>query len=267
MKYFGKIIDAHGHIYPDRIADKATHAIGEFYRIPMVHLGTVDELLKADTAAGIKKQLVCSTATTAEQVESINDFVAGACKENPVFFGFGTMHPEYPNYEKELARLKELGLRGIKLHTDFQKFYIDDPKAEPMYRAIADAKLPILFHMGDDRRPFSEPEQLRRVMERIPNLTAMAAHFGGYQKWDDSIDQLCGIENLYFDSSSSLAFLSPETAAGLVEKLGEDRIFYGTDFPMWDHTEELERFFKIPLSEELQEKILWKNFERVFGEQ
>ncbi|MCL2539514.1 MAG: amidohydrolase family protein, partial [Oscillospiraceae bacterium] len=166
--------------------------------------------------------------------------------------------------EKELQRMKSLGLRGVKIHTDFQRFYIDDERAFGMYRAIADTGLPILFHMGDDKRPFSEPSQLRRVKERVPELVAIAAHFGGYSCWENVPEQLGGIQDLYFDTSSSLAFIGPQTAASLIEKLGEDRFFFGTDFPMWDHVEELERFMNIPLTETAREKILWGNFERLF---
>jgi len=264
LEYHGKIIDAHAHIYPEKIAEKATRAIGDFYSIGMAHVGTAEELAASGRSVGIKRQLVCSTATSPQQVESINDFIAAACAENPTFFGFGTMHPDYQRCEKELERLMLLGLRGIKLHTDFQQFYIDDERAFGMYEAVAEAGLPILFHIGDDRRPFSEPAQLCRVMKRVPKLVAIAAHFGGYRRWSMAADNFGDIENIFFDTSSSLDFIIPEIAAMLIEKLGEDRFFFGTDFPMWDHAEELERFMKIPLGEAARKKILWENFERLF---
>jgi len=265
LDYFGKVIDAHGHIYPEKIAQKATEAIGEFYSIPMAAIGSAAEITLSAERAGVRRQLVCSTATAPHQVEPINDFIASACAENPMFIGFGAMHPQYTQFEKELERMKAIGLRGVKLHTDFQRFRIDDAAADEMYRCVAEASLPVLFHVGDDKRPYSEPEQLCRVLERIPKLVAIAAHFGGYRCWDRAVRCYSGVENLYFDTSSSLSFIGPETAAELIEGLGEDRMFYGTDFPMWDHKEELERFMKIPLSETARKKILWENFERVFA--
>lgn len=263
-EYFGKIIDAHGHIYPDKLAAKATGSIGDFYSIPMAHTGSSSEIIKSGAAAGIKLQLVCSTATSPAQVERVNSFIARECAENPSFIGFGTMHPGYSDCERELGRMKTLGLRGVKLHNDFQQFYIDDPDAEDMYKAIADAKLPVLFHIGDDRYDYSEPERLSRLMRRVPELNAIAAHFGGYRRWERAAESLRGLDNVYFDTSSSLEFIPPEDAAGFIDRLGEDRFFFGTDFPMWDHREELERFMKIPLTGKQREKILWQNFERVF---
>lgn len=260
--FFGKIIDAHGHVYPDKIALKASEAIGAFYGIPMRHVGTAAKLRETAAAAGIRKQLICSAATVPEQVEQINNFIHSVCEEEPMFIGFGTMHPDYPDFEKELARIKALGLRGVKLHTDFQMFNIDDARAFPMYRAIVDAEIPVLFHMGDEKRIYSEPRQLRRIKERFPELVAIAAHFGGHQKWAEAEAELSGI-GVYFDTSSTLAFLAPERAADMIGALGEDNFFYGTDFPMWDHVEELERFMRLPLSDLQREKILYKNFEAV----
>ena len=40
-----EIIDAHAHIYPEKIAEKATVAIGDFYDIPMeMPAGTAESL-------------------------------------------------------------------------------------------------------------------------------------------------------------------------------------------------------------------------------
>lgn len=265
LEYFGKIIDAHGHIYPDKIAYKATEAIAIFYSAPMRHIGTVESIKESGKNIGVRRQLVCSTATVPEQVQAINTYISDSCKANPQFIGFATMHPDYTDIERELLRIKSLGLMGIKLHTDFQEFYIDDPRAVLMYHSIAEVGLPILFHMGDNKRNYSQPNQLQRVMNYVPNLTAIAAHFGGYQKWDEATRCLKDIPNLYLDTSSSLDFISPEAAVRIIEILGEDRFFFGTDFPMWDHLEEFNRFMKLPLDERQREKILFMNFERLFN--
>ncbi|MCL1830182.1 MAG: amidohydrolase family protein [Oscillospiraceae bacterium] len=265
MDYFGKIIDAHGHVYPNKIAYKATLAIADFYQAQMRHVGTVSEILFSGNQIGVRKQLICSTATTPEQVVPINSYIPECCKANNRFIGFATMHPDFLDIEAELYRIKQLGLAGIKLHTDFQQFYIDDPRALLMYKSIAEAHLPILFHMGDDRRRYSEPQQLQRIMGYLPELVAIAAHLGGYQQWDQAVSCLTNIDNLYFDSSSSLHFLSPQAAVQMIEIFGADKVFFGTDFPMWDHKEELSRFMQLPLTDLIREQLLYRNFERVFG--
>ena len=71
-----KIIDAHAHIFPDKIASKATDAIGDFYNIKMSNAaGTPELLLSEGKSAGISKFVVHSTATTVHQVKSINKYI------------------------------------------------------------------------------------------------------------------------------------------------------------------------------------------------
>ena len=148
-----EIIDAHAHIYPERIAAKATDTIGLFYNIKMeMPAGTAEQLLADGKQAGIGRFVVHSVATTAHQVRSINDFIAKEVAEHPEFIGFITLHQDLSEDEivSEIDLAVSRGMRGIKLHPDFQKFNVDDEAAEKFYRAAA-GKLPILFHIGDDR--------------------------------------------------------------------------------------------------------------------
>lgn len=101
--------------------------------------------------------VVQSVATVPEQVHNINSFIAEQVRLHPdKFIGFGALHPDFPDISGETERIISLGLKGIKLHSDFQKFNIDDLKAFPIYEA-AEGRLPILFHCGDDRYDFSHP--------------------------------------------------------------------------------------------------------------
>lgn len=259
------IIDAHAHIFPEKIAQKAVASIGQFYDIPMGHQGLSQSLLDSGSRIGVSRYLVCSTATTPAQVTSINDFIAGECRRHPAFFGFGTLHPQLAGLEAEVERIAALGLHGVKLHPDFQRFDIDDPAALVLYRLCGRAGLPILFHTGDDRYDYSAPRRMAAVARQFPELTCIAAHFGGYRRWQD-VPVYRDIPNLCFDTSSSLFALSRQEAVELIGLLGEDRFFFGTDFPMWDHRQELDRFLALGLPEDTQEKILAGNFLRVLGD-
>ena len=261
-----EIIDAHAHIYPEKIAKKATETIGVFYDIEMeMPAGTPERLLEEGGAAGVSRFVVHSVATTAHQVRSINDFLKRECDAHPEFIGFITLHQELSEEEivREVEWAVENGFKGIKLHPDFQKFNIDDECAEGFYRAAA-GKLPILLHMGDDRYEFSAPERLVRMAKKYPDTTFIAAHFGGYRCWDKASLYL-GLPNVYFDTCSSLPFISAERAGELIRLLGAERFFFATDFPMWDATAELERFMKIPLSDEEREMIFAGNIKRLLS--
>ena len=259
-----KIADVHAHIFPDALAEKATAAIGEFYRISMHHPAALSTLLELETQAGIGCCVVSSSATSAAQVGHIHDFISASCKAHTNLLGFGTLFPGMPDWQQELERLPQLGMRGIKVHSDFQKMPIDAPEAVDMYRAVAKMGLPVLFHMGDDRYDYSSPRRLYNLVRQVPDLTVIAAHFGGYRVWEEAL-ALSMPENVYYDTSSSLMFLSKERALEFLDKLGAERFLFGTDFPMWSPGEELERFLALGLPEDLRDRILYQNFETLFG--
>ncbi|MBR6918243.1 MAG: amidohydrolase family protein [Clostridia bacterium] len=262
-----RIFDSHVHIYPEKIAAKASENVGKFYDIPMAFDGTIATLNEICKKSGVEKCLVHSVATTHDQVSKINDFIKRSVDgSDGAFVGFCTLHPSMTQSEiaEEVDRVIAMGLHGVKLHPDCQKFAIDDPHAMEMYEVI-DGRLPILFHTGDVRYDFSNAERLRAAARRFPRQKMIGAHFGGYSDWDHAVKILAGIENVWFDESSSLAFITPGLAKEYITALGEDRIFFGTDYPMWSAEEELCRFDKIDLDDIQREKILWKNINAFLG--
>ena len=261
-----EIIDAHAHIYPEKIAAKATDTIGLFYDIKMeMPAGTSERLIEDGSRAGITKYLVHSVATTAKQVRSINEFIKREVEAHPEFIGFITLHQDLTEQEivNEVEWAQNNNMRGIKLHPDFQKFNIDDEEAEKFYRA-ARGQLPILFHIGDDRYEYSKPCRLVNMAKKYPDQIFIAAHFGGYRCWDDA-PLYAGLDNVYFDTCSSLPFITAERAKELIDLHGADKFFFGTDFPMWDAKGELERFNKIPLTDTEREMILSGNLKRLLN--
>lgn len=254
-----QIIDAHAHIFPTKIAEKAVGAIGDFYDIPMEFNGTSEILIDSGNKIGVEQYLVCSAATRPEQVLSINDFLYEECQTHAKeFIGFASLHPEMEGLEAEMERIIARGFHGIKLHPDFQRFNIDDEKAMEIYR-LAEGKLAILFHTGDDRYEFSRPSRLAKVGEKFPGLKCIAAHFGGYQCWDEAYE-VYDNPNIYMDTSSTLFTLSPEKANRMIDKFGVSRFFFGTDYPMWSHIDELERVKKLGFSEKELKAVLYDNF-------
>jgi len=218
---------------------------------------TISGLLATGRQAGIHKFLVNSVATSPAQVYRINDFIAQAVSENSEFIGFAALHQDMPDVEREVDRVEKLGLRGVKLHPDIQRFQVDDRRLDKLYASL-EGRLPLLVHTGDYRYDFSGPARIAAVLDRFPKLDVICAHFGGYTEWDIAAHYLAG-RRLWVDTSSSLAFLSPERARCLIDAFGSDRVLFGTDYPMWDAPEELARLDKLNLPEEVREKILYKN--------
>lgn len=258
------IINAHSHVYPEKIAFKATHAIGDFYNTGMSGLGTTADLIEDGTKAGITRFLICSCATTVKQVHSINEFLFGEKSDRDNVEGLITLHQDMTEEEtfNEVDWGLAHGFKGIKLHPDFQKFSVYDPNVFGIYRA-AEGRMPILFHAGDYRYKYSNPSLLAAVAKEFPKLDLVCAHFGGYSEWD-KVDAYDGLDNVYFDTSSALFYLSPEKAVELIRHFGADRFFFGTDYPMWNAVEEMQRFNRLSLTSDEREKIFAKNAERVY---
>ncbi len=256
-----EIINAHVHVYPDKIAFKASQSIGFFYDAPVRHDGTIEGLLKENKENGISRCLIHSVATNVHQVYSINDFVHDQCLMHKEFFGFMALHPDMDedDINKEVERAMSLGLKGVKLHPDCQKFYIDEDRAEKIYRVV-EGKLPILMHMGDARYDYSDTKRLVDVLNRHKDLIVIAAHMGGYTKWDkvDLYKQIKN-DNFYFDTSSSLSLLSKEQATDIIRKFGVEKFFFGSDYPMWNANEELSLLNNLLLTDDEKEKILGLN--------
>lgn len=261
-----RIIDAHCHIYPDAIARKAAENTGKFYDgLPATCDGTISQLLELGGKAGITHFVVQSVATKPEQVKSINEFIAmEVASHEGILTGLGTLHPDSEDIEGDIAHLLDLGLKGVKLHSDIQKFKFDDFRCLKIFD-LCEGRLPILAHAGDNRFDYSNPNRIIPILKIYQNLTIIGAHFGGYSIWEEAAEQMHGIPNLYVDCSSSMFAMSDERVMSLIRTYGVGRVLFGTDYPMWSPVEEMERFMQLPLTGREREQILYQNAKKVFA--
>lgn len=255
-----KIIDAHTHIFPSKISEKAVKSISEFYEnAHMHHIGSEDALIESGKKINVEKYVVFSTATKIEQVESINNFIIEQTKKHNEFIGLGTMHKDFKNFEAELLKLKENNIKGIKLHPDFQKFEFDNKDLYKIYGILSDLNMFVLTHAGDYRYNYSNPHQIKNIAQNFPKLKIIAAHFGGWSQWDTAVDVL-NLENVYFDTSSTFSFTDINVVKKAFKKYDNTHIFFATDFPMGDHIEELRNIEKLNLDDKTFENVLYNNF-------
>ncbi len=280
MKNNHLILDAHCHVYPDRVAPKAVDMTGAFYESPAAGTGVVPNLLELGGEAGFDAYIIQSVASTPHHVSSINHFIAAEVETygRDRLTGLGAMHPDTEDKRAAMEEIVSLGLHGVKLHPDMQRFAIDDPRAYEIYALCVEYHLPILMHMGDPRYDFSHPDRLHRVLCDFPALVVVGAHMGGWDNWDYACERLAGHKNLYVDSSSSIAavgkhhglvpeivYLDHPHATRLIRAWGVDKVLFGTDYPMWSPLADIEAFFDLDLSEEERRAILWENARRVFA--
>ena len=256
--------DVHAHIFPDKIAAKVVGTLEAYYNFKWRGDGTVADLLVSMDEAGVEKAVVFSCATKPEQVIPANDYLMMVKQHCPDrFVAMGTIHPDLPGIINEIDRIRAAGLQGIKLHPDFQKIYIDEPAMMRVYEKL-DNSLPLMIHMGDYRTDFSSPYRLARVLSEFPELTIIAAHFGGYSEWDQVWKHLIG-KKVYFDTSSSIFTLGAEAAAEIVRAHGVDRILFASDYPASRHKDAVADVLSMKLTPAENEQIFHLNAQRIFG--
>ncbi len=260
------VIDSHCHIYPTKIAKPAVESTGRFYDMTALGDGTVNSLLAIGEKAGIDRFVVQSVATTPHQVQSINKFIADEVSVFPdKLIGLGTLHPDSTDLKGDLEHLKELGLHGVKLHPDIQKFKIDDYRCLKIYELCENENIPILMHTGDYRYDYSNPNRLVPVLDIYKNLTIIGAHLGGWSVWDEAVEKLSGYPNFYVDSSSSLYELPVDRATQIIRTYGIEKVLFGSDFPVFSPDIELERFMALPLTDNERRMILSENTLKLYG--
>ena len=259
------LIDIHTHIYPDKIARKAADSVRDFYDLEgsLQMDGTVDMLLKRGAEAGISHFVVLPVSNGPTHVRSINNFILEQTKTHDNFIGFGTVHAAMENIEEEVDRILSVGLKGIKMHPDSQRFNIDDERLFPVYDAIR-GRIPVLLHMGDQRYDFSHPARLRKVLAQFPDLQVIAAHFGGYSMFETARENLEDTPCV-FDISSAMMFMQPGEAEGYINRYGAERMAYGTDYPLWDPVTEVQRFRRLKLTGEQFDQISYKTAQRILN--
>lgn len=252
------VVDIHTHVFPPAVAARAVTGLVDKAGLKPHYDGTPAGLLAAMDRAGVNVSVLCPVATKADQVEGINDWTASLASER--FVPFGAMHPDYKDPVREVERMVSLGIRGIKLHPEFQDFDPAEDRMQPLYRAAARHDLPILFHAGED--PNYEtvrgvPTTFRRVIDAHPELTIILAHLGGYRVWEDVAEHLLG-ERIYLDTAYTFELPADEVAA-IVREHGTDRVLFGSDGPWTDAGTEIAELRELGLPGDDVERILWRN--------
>jgi uncharacterized protein len=261
------IINSHAHIYPDKVAKPIEDVISKRFG-PLYSSFKVSSLLEDMDKFGFDLTVGFCIAERPKVVEASNNFVISLGKEKRVV-ALGTIHPDYEGYKKEIQRLRENGVKGIKASSIFQDFYPDEERMLKIYQELG-GDMVIYFHAGEQSgRPLEEtqttPGRLARVLEMFPKLKMVAAHFGGLRMLEEVRKHLLGKE-VYFDTVWTEATdLDRKEIVRLIQEHGSHKILFGTDFPIFSSQEQLEWFSSLPLGPEDREMIFYKNAKRLFG--
>mgnify|MGYP006299610119 CR=1 FL=1 len=242
-------IDVHCHAFPDDVAPKAVTAISDAAPAGFSPAGdgTIAGLKDSMARNGIDISVVLPVATKPTQVATINRWAAEMHDPAAGVVFFGALHPAGAEWESAIEDIVTTGLPGVKMHAEFQQFRIDSPEMLPVYRAIADAGLVLLLHMGDELFAPCEsratPPMLARVLDAVYGLRVIAAHGGGFRAWNEFIDALAGHPRVWIDLAYLPGYIDAETFTRLLDAHGVTRVLLGSDYP-WMAQETLREFVR-----------------------
>lgn len=268
------IIDIHTHTFPDKIAEKAVGKLAKMSNTTPFLSGRHIDLAASMKKYGIDYSVVLPVATSAQQVETINQ-VAIKTNEKTQETGilsFGGIHPDCENYKDIIKGLRREGVKGIKIHPVFQNTYFDDIKYMRILDCAESEGLITITHGGIDVSfpglDFVTPKHVKPVIEELHPKKLILAHLGCWDCYGEFLEYLLG-EDVYLDTSYSL---TPESAKTMPEDVvlkifkehGADKILYGSDSPWSDQLESIEAVKKI-CSKSDGEKILGENARKLLN--
>lgn len=260
------IVDFHVHCFTDELAKKAVNTLSQRAGTPPRVDGTVQGVRDSMKKAGVDYSVLLPIATKPTQTEVINNWAASV--QGDGIIAFGSIHPDYTEWKKELKRIKDLGLKGIKLHPDYQLFYIDDKRMYPIYEYMFSLGLVLVFHAGRDiglPEPYHcTPDRLYKLVCDFNGAKIIAAHMGSFSYWDDVEKYLVGTD-IYFDTSYSLGCISDEQAKRIILNHGYEKVLFATDSPWTDQREEIEKLRNLKLGTEAESAIFGINACKLLG--
>ncbi len=260
------IIDFHTHCFPDAIAARAVPMLSERSGIPHFADGTVADLRASMRRSGIAASVLLQIATKPAQTPNVNTW---AIRQNSTdIVGFGSVHPEHPRWRDEIDRIAGAGLKGLKLHPDYQEFFVDAEPLKPIYEHALARGLILLLHAGVDvglpEPVHCTPARLLAVYDILRHGTVVLAHMGGWRLWREVEAELAG-SAFHFDTSYSAADLPPEDFRRLIRKHGAQRILFGSDSPWADQGAALADVRALGLDPAEEAAILGGNAARLLG--
>ena len=278
------MIDFHTHIFPEKISADVLEKLSRVSHSKYFSDGTLNGLKNSMYAAQINFSVILPVATTTKQVEKINSSAAALNEKNfsDGIISFGCIHPDFSNYREELSRVKNFGLKGIKIHPVYQDTNLDDVKFLRILDRAAELNLIVVTHAGLDIGfpgvVKCSPQMARHVVEQVGDFKFVLAHMGGWKNWSDVLKFL-GDTKVFIDTSFSTGKIIPRNdfhwseddlklldAAQFMEFVkifGADRILFGTDSPWTSQKNSIDFIKNLPLDDTDKNKILGANARRL----
>lgn len=280
------IIDIHTHVFPEKIAASTVEKLEQISHTRSFSDGSAPGLMASMARAGVDACLVLPVATNPRQVPHVNDSSARMNDHGPEtgIYSLGCIHPDFDGWKEELSRIASLGLKGIKLHPEYQGVDFDDIRYLRILDRCGELGLMVLSHAGLDvgfpGKDNCSPAMVLRAIRQVGPVKLVLAHMGGWRQWDQ-VEELLWDTQVFIDTSYALGAIAPlddgyyrpeelplmeeKQFVGMVRKFGAERVLFGTDSPWDDQEQALKRLRALPLEPWELEAILGGNARKLLG--
>ena len=262
------VVDAHVHLFPDNLFAAIWHWFDDF-GWPIRYKMTSPEAIRFLLSRGIERIVGLHYAHKPGIAHKLNSYMAKLCRTNSRLTGLATVMPGEENAGGILEEAFRMGLAGVKLHAHVQCIDVNSPAMHEVYQSCTEFNKPLLIHAG--REPSSpgyrcdphllcSAEKLERVIKAYPDLRICVPHLGAdeFESYQQMLEQH---DNLWLDTTMTLARYLPMDFFPDLTELRADRIIFGTDFPnlpyAWDR--EIRALIAQNLPDAVLERILGKN--------
>ena len=270
-------IDVHTHAWKSalQVGDAPTEsqeAMGRYFRYQPQHQ-TVPEM--AQMYRKLKMAFVVFTVDGEKGASRriTNEEIAELAHQNAdVAIPFASINPHRGAEGVRMAKrlISEYKVKGFKFHPSVQDFFPNDRMAYPLYEAIAEAKLPALFHTGQTgvgagtpggggiRLKYSNPMLLDDVAADFPDMPIILAH-PSFPWQEEALSVATHKPQVYIDLSGWSPKYFPPNLVQYANTLLKDKILFGSDYPVLAPEKWMEEFGKLPIKPEVRPLIMKEN--------
>ena len=262
------VVDAHVHLFPDYLFEPIRQWF-ENYGWPIRYRLSSEEIINFLLSHGIARIVALHYAHKAGVARKLNNYMADLCRSHEQVTGMATVFPGEAGAGEILGQAFRNGLKGVKLHSHVQCFDMGSQQMHEIYEVCSDHRMPLVMHVGRepkspayacDPHTLCSAEKLERVLKDFPHLKVCVPHLGA-DEFDAYQAMLEKFDNLWLDTTMTLAEYLPMDYFPKLAEMRADRIIFGTDFPnlpyAWDR--EIRRLVRMNLDDDRLERILGRN--------
>jgi len=262
------------------LSGELAQAADAYFKLGSPHRPTLPEI----AAYYRDRQLACVVFTVDAEAATgtppvPNEEVAQAAADHPdVIIPFASIDPARGRAGARQARrlVTEYGVRGFKFHPNVQAFYPNDRLAYPLYEVIEELGVPAVFHTGQTgigagapggggiRLKYSNPMFVDDVAADFPGLAIILAH-PSFPWQDEALSVATHKPLVHIDLSGWSPKYFPPQLVQYANSLLQDKVLFGSDFPMLTPDRWLADFAKLPIKPEVAPKILKLNAGALLG--